>query len=126
MRPLTLTMCAFGPYADEVTIDFTQLGDEGIYLICGDTGAGKTTIFDAIAFALFGEASGEYRTDKTLRSDFAALETPTYVELDFSYRGKTYHVKRRPINTCVPARSAVTGLSAKTHVHILIGPACPP
>ena len=96
MRPITLALSAFGPYAGTVTVDFTQLGEEGIYLICGDTGAGKTTLFDAISFALYGEASGADRTARTLRSDFADADTPTYVELSFAYRGQTYRIRRAP------------------------------
>ena len=91
-----MTMSAFGPYAQSVTIDFTRLGKEGIYLICGDTGAGKTTIFDAITYALYGEASGNTRKTSTLRSDFADQATKTYVDLVFTYRDKLCHVWRSP------------------------------
>ena len=76
MRPTKLTMSAFGPYAGQASIDFSLLGTSGIYLICGDTGAGKTTIFDAISFALYGEPSGSFRKARTLRSDFAAPDVP--------------------------------------------------
>ncbi len=96
MRPLELTMSAFGPYAEVVTIDFTQLGTKGLYLISGDTGAGKTTIFDAISFALFGEPSGENRKDSMFRSSFARPAAQTYVELLFSYHGKEFRVRRNP------------------------------
>lgn len=96
MRPIKLIMSAFGPYAGRTELDLGSLGEGGIYLICGDTGAGKTTIFDAITFALFGEASGENREASMLRSKYALPETPTEVELYFFYGGKEYYVKRNP------------------------------
>ena len=89
-------MSAFGPYAGVVDVDFERLGREGIYLVTGDTGAGKTTLFDAIEFALFGQPSGAYRTARSLRSDFAEPAAKTYVELAFEYHGQTYRVRRNP------------------------------
>lgn len=96
MRPLKLTVSAFGPYAGAVIMDLEQLGEQGLYLITGDTGAGKTTIFDAITYALYGEPSGDDRDPSMFRSKYAQPETPTQVELVFSYGGKTYTVRRNP------------------------------
>ncbi|MDF2870175.1 MAG: chromosome segregation protein [Anaerocolumna sp.] len=96
MKPLKIEMSAFGPYADKVELDLTLLGSQGIFLITGDTGAGKTTIFDAIAFALFGEASGSIRTVDTMRSDFAQPAVKTYVLLNFLHKGKEYSLQRNP------------------------------
>lgn len=96
MRPLQLTLSAFGPYAGTESIDFRRLGSGGLYLISGDTGAGKTTIFDGISYALYGAASGEDRTPDMFRSQYAAAETPTYAELVFSYQGKVYRIRRNP------------------------------
>lgn len=96
MRPIKLTMTAFGPYADEQIIDFDKLGRSGLYLVTGDTGAGKTTIFDAITYALYGEASGANRKEEMLRSKYAAPETRTEVKLIFDYAGKRYTITRNP------------------------------
>lgn len=96
MKPWKLTISAFGPYAEQTMIDFELLGPQGLYLITGDTGAGKTTIFDAITFALYGSASGEVREAGMFRSKYAKPETPTYVELTFLYQGKLYTVTRNP------------------------------
>lgn len=96
MRPLKLTLSAFGPYAREQVLDFSKLGTGGVYLITGDTGAGKTTIFDGIIFALYGKASGKNRDPSTLRSKYAAPETPTFAELTFAYDRAVYTVRRSP------------------------------
>ena len=96
MRPIKLTMSAFGPYAGVTTIDFDKLGNSGLYLITGDTGAGKTTIFDAIVYALYGRTGSEERVPSMLRSKYAAPDTPTYVELRFQCGGKEYRIKRNP------------------------------
>lgn len=96
MKPLHLVVSAFGPYAGQVDIPLEKLGGSGLFLITGDTGAGKTTVFDAIAFVLFGEASGSVRTVDTLRSDFASPETKTFVEMDFLHKGQKYKIVRNP------------------------------
>lgn len=96
MKPTKLIISAFGPYADKVELDLSRLGEKGLYLITGDTGAGKTTIFDAITFALYGEASGNNREAGMFRSKYAEVNTPTFVEMGFTYCNKEYKVKRNP------------------------------
>ena len=98
MKPVHLTMSAFGPYAGVTEVDFSEFGDHGIFLIAGDTGAGKTTIFDAISFALYGEASGgrERRKSKSFRSDYAGGQAETFVELTMTHRGETWIIRRNP------------------------------
>ena len=95
MKPLKLVMSAFGSYARETTVDFSQV-QQGIFLVTGDTGAGKTTIFDAITYALYDRTSGMKREGAMMRSQYAAPEVETFVEYTFSYRGETYTVRRNP------------------------------
>jgi len=120
MRPLRLTVAGFGPYAGVQELDFESLGTGGLYLITGDTGAGKTTIFDAITFALFGEASGDSREPAMLRSKYAKPEDPTYVELTFAYDGKEYTVRRNPEYDRAKARG--TGTTKQSADALLIRP----
>lgn len=116
MKPIKLKMSAFGPYADVETVDFSAFDGKGLFLITGTTGAGKTTIFDAICFALFGETSGSSRNGEMLRSNFAKPLTRTYVELDFEHRGKSYHIIRTTSNEVAKKRgtgSKIEGASAE-------------
>lgn len=96
MRPLKLRMKAFGPFAQEVVLDMEKLGEQGTYLITGNTGSGKTSIFDGITYALYGETSGGVRSGEMMRSTFAGPEDPTEVELEFAYGGRTYRIFRSP------------------------------
>lgn len=96
MKPIHLTISAFGPFAETIEIPFSKLGAGGLFLVSGDTGAGKTTIFDAICFALFGETSGSNRGIDSVRSDFAQGNTKTYIELLFQHKGKIYRIVRNP------------------------------
>lgn len=97
MKPIKLIMSAFGPYADKMPeIDFEQFEEKGLFLISGDTGAGKTTIFDAISFALFGNTSGTYRDNKNLKSEYVKESVESYVDFYFLHQGKNYHIERHP------------------------------
>ena len=96
MRPIKLTISGWGPYRDREEIDFAQLYKRGIFLITGQTGAGKTTIFDAVTYALYGDLSGHMRQKNSVRSDFASVSTPTYVELEMEHDGKVYRIRRNP------------------------------
>ena len=99
MKPIRLTMQGFGPFGGETIVDFSRFGGRGLFLITGDTGAGKTTIFDGITYALFGDVSGTTRPKDSVRSDYAGPEEKTFVTLEFSHRGKTYTVTRNPAYT---------------------------
>jgi len=114
MRPMKLTIAGFGPYAKIQELDFSSLGTAGLYLITGDTGAGKTTIFDAITYALFGEASGDSREVDMLRSKYAGLDDPTFVELTFAYSGKEYTVRRNPEYTRLNVHGTKTATQKST------------
>ena len=109
MKPIKLVMNAFGPYAGLTPeISFETFSEKGLFLISGDTGAGKTTIFDAICFALFGKTSGEYRDSKNLRSGFANENETTYVDFYFSHQGKKYHIHREPTQERLKKRKSKT------------------
>lgn len=96
MKPIELTVSAFGPYSGKMSISMEEFGGNGLFLVTGDTGAGKTSIFDAICFALFGEVSGSQRASDQLRSDFAKPDAETYVDFRFSHAGEEYYIERIP------------------------------
>ena len=118
MRPIKLTISAFGPYAGEETLDLDKLGENGLYLITGTTGAGKTSIFDAITYALYDSPSGDVRDDSMLRSKYADESTETFVELEFMCNEKLYKVRRNPEYTRLKTRGGgTTKQTARAELH---------
>jgi len=119
MKPIKLIISAFGPYATTMPeINFEQFEERGLFLITGDTGAGKTTIFDAICFALFGKASGTHRNEKMLRSEYAKENTESFVDFYFSHQGIDYHVKRIPGYEKVSKTGTVSSVASKATLYI--------
>lgn len=125
MKPIKLVISAFGSFCNEETIDFTQLGDRGIFLVTGETGSGKTTIFDAIMYALYGSTSGEagdtkdkgiYRSVRNIRSDYAANDRETYVDLTFRHRGVLYRVYRSPKYDRINRRGNISKKNAEAEL----------
>lgn len=141
MKPILLKFHAFGPYPDTVEIDFTQF-ESGIFLISGPTGAGKTTIFDAICFALYSHASGNTRTTDSFKSHHAQPQDLCFVEFTFSLEGKTYHIRRTPkqmvyskrkkeliessgeVLFTLPDQQVLTGRDANARIEELLGLNC--
>ncbi|MFL2060851.1 AAA family ATPase [Marinilactibacillus psychrotolerans] len=117
MRPLRLVMNAFGPYKGKVEIDFTQLAQSSLFLVSGPTGAGKTTIFDAIAYALFDSASGDSRQKDTFKSQFAKDTDLCYVELEFALGEKRYFIRREPTQTGPGTRSKTKQIQSNVEFH---------
>lgn len=114
MRLKKLKMVAFGPYKDEQVVDFSKFLDDSLFLITGETGSGKTTIFDAICFVLYGDVSGQRKEAKTLKSDFSDIKKTCYVELEFEVNNETYFIKRTPEQLIKKAKG--DGLKQQKHI----------
>ncbi len=130
MKPIQLVISAFGSFCGKESIDFTKLGDKGIFLVTGETGSGKTTIFDAIMYALYGSTSGETgdtkdkgeaRSIRNIRSDYAVHNTETYVELTFRHRGMVYRIYRSPAYDRINSKGNIRKKSAEAELYLCDG-----
>lgn len=122
MKPVKLIICGWGPYKEKQEIDFTGFKERGIFLITGATGAGKTTVFDAITYALYGNMSGEIREKNSVRSDFASADTPTYVELSMTHNGESYTIYRNPEYLRPSKRKGAGALTKEKERAVFTGP----
>ena len=122
MKPVKLTICGWGPYKEKQEIDFSGFKERGIFLITGPTGAGKTTVFDAITYALYGNMSGEVREKNSVRSDFAKADTPTYVELSMTHKGENYTIYRNQEYLRPSKRKSAGTLTKEKERAVFTGP----
>ena len=113
MKPRKLIMQGFGPYVEKTELDFSKFEHKGLFLICGDTGAGKTMIFDAICYALYGETSGDYRDEKNLKSEYVDVKAKSFVDFYFEHQGKDYHIYREPSYQYVNRNGNITDNAEK-------------
>ena len=113
MKPRKLIMQGFGPYVEKTELDFSKFEHKGLFLICGDTGAGKTMIFDAICYALYGETSGDYRDEKNLKSEYVDVKAKSFVDFYFEHQGKEYHIYREPSYQYVNRNGNITDNAEK-------------